>query len=141
MENTKNTPVISTSLDINDTLQKYLNGAMIAKKHRESREGIQLEAFMKILNSVAIQLLENHYDETCCSKQNDRHFEFQCMFHEEYVIASYHRGDYAHLGMEQVEQFVTFMAAYELETFIDENYETSAVASKFKSVITLIINY
>ena len=33
------------------------------------------------------------------------------------------------------------MAAYELETFIDKNYETSAVASKFKSAITLIINY
>jgi len=43
--------------------------------------------------------------------------------------------------MKQVEQFVTFMAAYELETFIDENYETRVVASKFKSVITLIINY
>ena len=63
------------------------------------------------------------------------------MFHKEYAIASYHRGDYAHLEMEQVEQFVTFMAAFELETFIDENYETSVVASKFKSVITLIINY
>jgi hypothetical protein len=99
MENTKNTPILSTSLDINDTLQKYLNGAMIAKKHRESKEGKQLEGFLKILNCIAIELLENH-DENCCSKQNDRHFEFQCMFHKEYAIASYHRGDYAHLGME-----------------------------------------
>ena len=39
MENTKNAPVMSTSMDINDTLQKYLNGDKIAKKHRESKEG------------------------------------------------------------------------------------------------------
>ena len=112
MENTIKTATMSTSLDINDTLQKYLKGVMIAKKHRESQEGKQLEGFLKTLNRIAIKFLENHHDENCCSKQNDRHFEFQCMFHKEYVIGSYHRGDYSHLGMEQVEQFVTFMAAY-----------------------------
>ena len=100
MENTKNTPVMCTSMDINDTLFMYLNGAKIAKKHREPKEGIKLEGFMKKLNSIAIELLE-YYDKTCCSKQYDRHFEFQCMFHEEYVIASYHRGDYAYLGMDK----------------------------------------
>ena len=81
---------------------KYLNAAKIAKKHRESQEGKILENFMKRLNSILVELLEYH-DKTCCSQQYDRHFEFQYMFHEEYVIASYHRGDYAHLGMEQVE--------------------------------------
>jgi len=131
------------SLDpMSEYLRKYVNDVKTnaAKKHRESQEGKQLESFLHVLDEIAKKLLENH-DETCCSKQIGRHFEFQCKFHEEYVIASYHRGVYAHLGMEQVEQFVTFMAAYELETFIDKNYETSAVASKFKSAITLIINY
>ena len=69
MENTKNTPDISISLDINDTLQKYLNGAMVAKNYRESKEGIELAVLMRNLNYVAIKLLENHYDETCCSKK------------------------------------------------------------------------
>jgi hypothetical protein len=40
---------------------------------------------------------------------------------KEYIVASYHRCDYVHLGMEQVEQSVTFMAAFELETFIYEH--------------------
>jgi hypothetical protein len=43
MENTKNTPVMSTSMNINDTLLMYLNDAEIAKKHRESEEGEGLE--------------------------------------------------------------------------------------------------
>jgi hypothetical protein len=33
------------------------------------------------------------------------------------------------------------MAAYDLETFVDNNYETSPVSRKFKSAITLIIDY
>jgi hypothetical protein len=101
-------------MDINDTLFMYLNAAKIAKKHRKSKVGIRLEGFMIELNYMASKLLERH-DTTCCCKQNDKHFEYQCMFHEEFVMASYHRGDYAHLGMEQVEQFVTFMASYELQ--------------------------
>ena len=63
------------------------------------------------------------------------------LFHEEYVIASYNRGDYAHLGMKQVEQFVTFVAAFELKRFISENIETSAIARKVDMGITLMLNH
>jgi hypothetical protein len=107
MENTTNTRVESMNMDINDALFRYLNSSKIAKKYRESKEGIILEGFMTEINYIAKELLL-HHDITCCSEQKDKHFEFQCRFHEECVIASYHTGDYAHLGMEQVEEFVTF---------------------------------
>jgi hypothetical protein len=42
--------------------------------------------------------------------------------------------------MKQVAQFVTFMAAYELKTFIYK-YETCLVASKFINTITNILEY
>jgi hypothetical protein len=45
MENIKSTLVMSTSLNINDALFKYLYAAEIAKKHRESEEVIRLEYF------------------------------------------------------------------------------------------------
>ena len=131
---------MSTSMNINDTLLMYLNPAEIAKKHRESQEGILLEHCLKILNYIAIELLDYHEDKNCCSEQNFRHFEFQCRSHGDYVIAYYHRCDYAHLGMEQVEQFVIYMEASELDTFICE-HETCPVASKFKSSIIGILNY
>jgi hypothetical protein len=84
----------------------YLNAAEISKKHRESEKGIRLECCIRILNSIAIELLDYYDDKNCCSGQNFRHFEFQCRSHKEYVIASCHRCDDAHLGMKQVEQFL-----------------------------------
>ena len=65
--------------------------------------------------------LNIYEEENCCSKQNFRHFEFQCKSHEEHVMASYHRGEYAHLWKKEVEKFVTFMVAHELNTFINEH--------------------
>ena len=41
--------------------------------------------------------------------------------------------------MEEVEQFVIFMAAYELYTFIDE-HETCPIASQFKVLIATILD-
>ena len=41
--------------------------------------------------------------------------------------------------MKEVEQFVLFMGAYELYTFIDE-HETCPIASKWKVTITNILN-
>ena len=62
MENTKNTPIMSTSMNINDILFMYLNAAEIAKKHRESQEGIILEHCLRILNYIDIELLD-YYDD------------------------------------------------------------------------------
>jgi hypothetical protein len=127
-------------MNINDTLFMYLNANEIAKKHRESKEGIRLEHLGRKLNCIAIELPDYYDDKNCCCEQNFRHFKFQCRSHKEYIIASYNRCDYAHLGMEQVEQFITLMAAYELETFIYE-HEIYPIASKFQSAVTNILDY
>jgi hypothetical protein len=39
MKNTKNTHVMATSIDKNDTLVEEYKNALIAMKYRESREG------------------------------------------------------------------------------------------------------
>jgi hypothetical protein len=116
-----------------------LNASKIAKKYRESKDGMVLEGFMIEINYIAKELLL-HHDITCCSEQKDKHFEFQCRFHEECVIASYHTGDYAHLGMELVEEFVTFLAYVELQAFIDEN-RTCPIANRFEREVTFILEY
>jgi hypothetical protein len=41
-------------MNINDALLMYLNATEIAKKHRESKEGIRVEYFRKRLNCIAI---------------------------------------------------------------------------------------
>jgi hypothetical protein len=137
MENTKNTLVMRIIMNINDTFLMYLNDVEIAKKHRESEEGEGLEYCLRLLNSIAKDLLDCHYYKNYCSRQNSRYFEFQCRSHEEYVIASYHRGDDSHLGMEQVEQFLVSMAVSELYTFICK-CKACPVASEFENLIFCI---
>jgi hypothetical protein len=89
--------------------------------NRELKERKRLGRFWKLLNGMANELLKYYDEENCLSKQKFRRIEFQCKSHEEHVIASYHGGDYAHLGMKEVEQFVTFMEAHELNTFTNEH--------------------
>ena len=120
-------------------MENYYKNAMIAAEFRESFERKRLKTIMRYLNEIASKLLNCHKEETCCSEYC-RHFEFQCPSNKiEPVIATYHTGNYAHLGMAEVEQFVIFMAAYELNTFIDE-HETCPVASQFKYLIAIILN-
>jgi len=120
-------------------MEKAYENAMIAMEFRKSNEGKRLGGYLKLLNKIANELLEYYVEENCCSELHFRHFKFQCPAHEEHVIATYHTWNYAHLGMEEVEQFVIFMAAYELYTFINE-HETCPVASKFKDLIGGILN-
>jgi hypothetical protein len=57
-------------MNINDALFKYLNAAEIAKKRRESEEGIRLEYFRRMLNCIAIEMLDFYDEKNYCSKQN-----------------------------------------------------------------------
>jgi hypothetical protein len=45
---------------------------------------------------------------------NCNHFDFESIDHKEHVIASYHSYRHITLGIQDVEQFVIYMAAYEL---------------------------
>jgi beta-glucanase (GH16 family) len=56
-----------------------------------------------------------------------------------HTIAYYHTYSYVH-GMEEVEQFVCFMAGYELKTFLDEVYE-SGVTHDCEFDVTIILNH
>ena len=120
-------------------MENYYKNAMIATRFRESYEGKRLGMFMGVLDMIASGPPKYHNEEPCCSEYS-RHFEFQCPSNKvEPVIATYHTGNYAHLGVEEVEQFVIYMGAYELYTFIDE-HETCPIASECKVTISNILN-
>jgi hypothetical protein len=119
-------------------MENCYENTMMAAEFRKSNEGKRLGEYIELLNKIASVLLNYHKEETCCSEYF-RHFEFQCPSNREHVIATYHTWNYAHLGMEEVEQFVIFMAAYELYTFIDE-HETCPIASQFKVFIANILD-
>ena len=120
-------------------MENYYKNAMTAAEFRQTEEGKRLGGYIELLNKIANDLLNFYEEEICCSEYY-RHFEFQCPSNKvEPVIATYHTGNYAHLGMAEVEQFVIFMGAYELNTFIDE-HETCPIASQSKNMIAIILN-
>jgi hypothetical protein len=125
-------------MNINDTLFMNLNAAEIAKKYRESCEGKQLKSFLRLLNKAATEFLA-HYERSC-NLYCGEHFDFQCKSHEHHTIALYNTYIYVH-GMEDVEQFVSFMVAYELKTFLAEVYEISGATHECDFNVSTILNH
>ena len=60
------------------------------------------------------------YDYTCCSRMNAPHLPFSCKFNDNETLASYARGIYDYYDVEQIEEFVAFMGAYEIESLFKE---------------------
>ena len=62
------------------------------------------------------------YDYTCCSKMKAPHLPFSCKFNDNETLASYANGVYDYYDVEQIEEFVAFKGAYEIESLF-EKYE------------------
>ena len=62
------------------------------------------------------------YDYTCCSRMKSPHLPFSCEFNDNETLASYEKGVYSYYDIEQIEEFVAFKAAYEIESLF-EKYE------------------
>ena len=56
------------------------------------------------------------YDITCCSRMEAPHLPFSCKFNDNETLASYANGIYDYYDVEQIEEFVAFMGAYEIES-------------------------
>ena len=72
---------------------------------------------------------------------NILNLKFQCGFSKEEIIMGYHCYNYAYLGAEQVEQFVIFMGASEIESFMAKYYETWIACIDLKSYVSAILDH
>jgi hypothetical protein len=61
---------------------------ILSLKHRRSQEGKHLNELLRSLEKNSKDLL-TCYERTCLSCYCD-HFDFQCRYHKEHVIKSYH---------------------------------------------------
>ena len=109
-------------------------------RYRESYKGKVMRALLKRLDLIAKILLKRH-DINCCSEQDTKHLKFQCGFSKEFVIMNYHWNNYIHLGFEEVEQFVLFMGASEIESFMSKTMKPVLLVKTLKiwSLLSLII--
>ena len=56
------------------------------------------------------------YDYTYCSRMKAPRLPFSCKFNDNETLASYANGIYDYYDVEQIEEFVAFMGAYEIES-------------------------
>jgi hypothetical protein len=109
-------------------------------KHHLSEKGNRLMGMLKHLNDLAMKLCDL-YNKTYCSHQRDKHLLFQCENSIEPTIASIKKCEVNLLHIQQIEQFVTFMGAYEIDSLIDEKYETCGLPRKLKSSSSFVLKY
>jgi hypothetical protein len=89
------------------------------RDYRLTQKGKLLWDQIHILKWYARQLCLR-YDYTCCSRMKAPHLPFSCKFNDNKTLASYANGIYDYYDVEQIEEFVAFMGAYEIESMFKE---------------------
>src|SRR4051812_28799803 len=91
------------------------------RDYRLTQKGKLLWDQIHILKWYGRQLCLS-YDYTCCSRMKSPHLPFSCEFNDNKTLASYANGIYDHYDVEQIEEFLAFKGAYEIESLF-EKYE------------------
>ena len=105
-------PIIVSLFQTNDDAQ---NEHACYVRHRISEKGKLLQHQINTMQCYAWNLCEI-YDVTCCSENPKKHLPFSCKFNDNKTLASYANGIYDYYDVEQIEEFVAFMGAYEIES-------------------------
>ena len=86
------------------------------------------------------------YDYTCCSRMKAPHLPFSCKFNDNETLASYANGIYDYYDVEQIEEFVAFKGAYEIESlfekyeaFDDDVYRPENLAMIIMNIIPILM--
>ena len=105
-----------------------------------SEKGTQLWAQLHILNSLATNFCSKHDESWCFNKsfccRRDKHLPFQCDYNDIEILASYAKGNYEFDNLEQIEEFVVFMGAYEITAALKNTNDAS-----YKSENYVILGY
>ena len=89
------------------------------RDYRLTQKGKLLWGQIHILKWYVKQLCLR-YDYTCCSRMKAPHLPFLCEFNDNKTLSFYANGIYDYYDVEQIEEFVAFMGAYETESMFKE---------------------
>ena len=106
------------------------------RDYRLTQKGKLLWDEINMLKWYAWQLCVE-YDYTCCSRMNYPHLPFSCKFNDNKTLASYANGIYDYYDVKQIEEFVAFMGAYEIEAMCKEfeNFDDAVYRSKNLAIL------
>jgi hypothetical protein len=90
------------------------------------------------IKHFAIDLCELH-DVTCCTGECYKHSHFQCKHNSDPIIASYWKSRPLCHDIEQVEKYIAYIGAHELDSLINEKIVTSHEARVMKGHLDIIL--
>src|SRR3954470_8636113 len=69
-----------------------------------------------------------------------KHLAFQCEYNDDETLASYAKGNYDFYDAEQIEEFVAFMGAYEITSFL-KNIDDAPYKSESLAILQYCLEY
>ena len=108
--NPKKTPFNYVMVDMLDQREYF-------RDYRLTQKGKLLWNQIHILHWYARELCLRH-DYICCSRMKAAHLTFSCKFNDNKTLASYANGLYDYYAVEQIDEFVVLLGAYEIESLL-----------------------
>jgi hypothetical protein len=90
------------------------------------------------LRKMANRLCDEH-DVTCCNRKFMNHFHLQCIYNPDPIILCYYEDTFLCLDIEQVEKYIAYVAAYEVDSLIDKYVAISHEAREMKRHSSIIL--
>ena len=107
-------------------------------EYRSIKEGNRMLELLEHLNDMAIEFCELH-DVTCCFRKDYKHSPYQCKHNSDPLIACYRENKFSCPDIEQVEKYIAYVAAHEIDFLIDNFFATSHEARVMKGHIYIIL--
>ena len=107
-------------------------------EYRSTREGNSIYELLEHLDEFATEFCEL-YDTTCCTREDYKHLHYQCKHNSDPIIAAYTRCKFICQDIKQVEEYVIYFAAHELESIVNENFDTSHEERVMKGHASIIL--
>jgi hypothetical protein len=86
-------------------------------EYQSTEEGDKMRRLLEDLRRMAIQFCDEH-DVSCCSRKIVNHYHFQCKYNPDPIIFCYHEDTFKCPDIEQVEKYIAYVAAHEIDSLI-----------------------
>lgn len=76
---------------------------------------------------------------TCCTREDYKHLHYQCKHNSDPIIAAYKRCKFTCQDLEQVDKYIAYVAALELDSIVNEKFDTCHEAPVMKGNTSIIL--
>jgi hypothetical protein len=101
-------------------VDEYVEIMEAYSEYRSTNEGKRMNELLRHINHLALDFFELH-DVTCCTRKCYKHPHYQCEHNSDPIIASYWKSRLLCHDIEQVEKYIAYIGAHELDLLLMKN--------------------